>query len=124
MGAISTRIGSGSARSRQPHATSSADPSAAAGHSGGGSSTHPHYLTPREAADRLRISRSLIYEACADGSLAHYRVGRKGRRGKILIDPSDLDVWFTASRVGGQRLPAQPPPVPRPVKPTFRHLRL
>jgi excisionase family DNA binding protein len=48
-------------------------------------------LTPRQAAKLAGVSGSLIYRWCAEGRLAHYRVGTSGRRGRILIDPADLD---------------------------------
>jgi len=48
-------------------------------------------LTPKQAADQARVSVSLIYNWCADGRLAHYRLGRAGRRGRILIDSADLE---------------------------------
>lgn len=38
-------------------------------------------LTVKQAAVRLGISESLVYEWCAEGVLPHYRFGRKGRRG-------------------------------------------
>jgi excisionase family DNA binding protein len=48
-------------------------------------------LTPREAAERALVSASLVYRWCAEGRLAHYRLGAASRRGRILIDPADLD---------------------------------
>ena len=34
------------------------------------------YLTPREAAGRLRVARKFVYGLCAAGLLRHFRVGR------------------------------------------------
>jgi len=48
-------------------------------------------LTPKQAAQRAGVSPSLIYAWCHEGRLAHYRLGCEGARGRILIDPSDLD---------------------------------
>jgi excisionase family DNA binding protein len=56
-------------------------------------------LSPEEAAIRVGISRSLVYRLCQERRLVHYRVGGKGRRGKILIDPDDLDAYLAACRV-------------------------
>ena len=55
-------------------------------------------LTPREAAEQARVSVALIYGLCAQGRLAHYRVGGEGRRGRILIDPADLDAFMRGCR--------------------------
>ena len=55
-------------------------------------------LTPREAAHRARVSTSLIYSWCSEGRLAHYRLGATGRRGRILIDPADLDAVIEECR--------------------------
>ena len=49
------------------------------------------YLTVRQAAERVGVSASLVYQWCADGTLPHYRLGASGRRGKIVIDPAELD---------------------------------
>ena len=48
-------------------------------------------LTPKEAAERARVSLSLIYTFVSEGRLAHYRLGGGGKRGRILIDSTDLD---------------------------------
>ena len=43
-------------------------------------------LTVKQVAERLRISASLVYSWCEDHLLPHYRMGGKGKRGKILIE--------------------------------------
>lgn len=48
-------------------------------------------LTPKQAAERAGVSPSLVYTWCAEGRLAHYRLGAEGRRGRIMIDPTDLE---------------------------------
>ena len=48
-------------------------------------------MTVKEAAARVGVSPSLVYTWCRDRRLAHYRVGAEGRRGRIRIDPADLD---------------------------------
>lgn len=45
-------------------------------------------LTVKQAAQRLDVSKSLVYALCAEGRLKHYRVGIG--RGTIRIDESDL----------------------------------
>jgi excisionase family DNA binding protein len=48
-------------------------------------------LTPKQAAERAGVSPNLIYLWCKEGRLAHYHLGSEGTRGRILIDPADLD---------------------------------
>lgn len=55
-------------------------------------------LTPAEAAKRAKVSRSMIYTWCAEKRLAHYRFGAEGRRGRIVIDPDDLDKLIAECR--------------------------
>lgn len=64
-------------------------------------------LTVAEAALRACVSESLIYAWCADGTLPHLRLGRKGRRGTIRIATEDLDGVLATFRVGGS-LPSAP----------------
>jgi excisionase family DNA binding protein len=55
-------------------------------------------LTVKEAAQRLGISESLVYEWCAEGVLPHYRFGRNGRRGRILIDETEFAAFLAGCR--------------------------
>jgi excisionase family DNA binding protein len=55
-------------------------------------------LTVKVAAAQLGVSESLIYDWCDAGILAHYRFGRQGRRGKILIDEVELGAFVAACR--------------------------
>lgn len=48
-------------------------------------------LSVKQAAARAGVSPSLVYAWCREGRLPHFRVGREGRRGRIRIDPADLD---------------------------------
>lgn len=73
-------------------------------------------LTPSQAADRLGVSDSLIYEWCAEGVLPHYRFGRKGRRGRILIDETEFEAFVAGCRQEGRQDTA---PVPE-----LRHIKL
>jgi excisionase family DNA binding protein len=79
-------------------------------------------MTVREAAAYATVSESLIYSWCADGSLRHTRVGRKGRRGHIRISREDLDAALAAFTVSAPAPATQP--VPRPPAPPLKHIRL
>ena len=57
------------------------------------------YLTPKEAAERARVSRSLVYTWCNERRLAHVRAGGTGRRGRILIRERDLDALLRETLV-------------------------
>jgi excisionase family DNA binding protein len=74
-------------------------------------------LTVAEAAERAGVSDSLVYEWCQTRRLAHFRPGGKGKRGKILISPDDLDVFISSLRVEAEATPARPGP-----RKVFRHL--
>jgi excisionase family DNA binding protein len=56
-------------------------------------------LTPKEAADQAGVSISMIYQLCDERRLTHYRVGGRGRRGKILVDPADLEALMQTLKV-------------------------
>lgn len=58
-------------------------------------------LTPKQAADKVGVSQNLIYLLCREGRLPHYRIGADGRRGRILIDPADLDAFQAACKQDG-----------------------
>jgi excisionase family DNA binding protein len=55
-------------------------------------------LTPKTAAERLGVSISLIYQLCSEGTLQCFRIGRKDRRGKVLIDEQDLQAYVEQCR--------------------------
>jgi excisionase family DNA binding protein len=54
------------------------------------------WLTPREAAGRIRVSVETIYDACALQRLTHVRLA--GCR-SIRIKPEWLDEWMTQHTV-------------------------
>jgi len=56
-------------------------------------------LTVKQVATRLRISASLVYSWCEDHMLPHYRMGGKGKRGKILIEEAVLDAFLESRKV-------------------------
>lgn len=83
-------------------------------------------LTPKQAAERAGVSPKLIYRWCKKGRLAHYRLGSERSRGRIQIDPADLDRLIEECRQErhwregtGATSPASSKP---PVR--LRHLRL
>jgi excisionase family DNA binding protein len=55
-------------------------------------------MTPREAAEKLGVSQSLIYGVLKAGKLKGMRVGCRGR-GKWLIDPNDFEAWKQSCKV-------------------------
>ena len=67
-------------------------------------------LTPKQAAARAGVSPSLVYSWVEGRLLPHYRLGAKGKRGKILIDESDLAAFLAGCRVGPTPPPAAAPP--------------
>jgi excisionase family DNA binding protein len=52
----------------------------------------------KEAAKRLEISDSLCYALVEEGRLPCRRIGRKGKRGKIVIREDDLAVFLESVR--------------------------
>jgi excisionase family DNA binding protein len=57
-------------------------------------------LSPKEAAEYMRVSPSLVYRLCDERRIPHYRIGGRGKRGKLLISPRDLDAFMESQRVG------------------------
>jgi excisionase family DNA binding protein len=56
-------------------------------------------LTPREASKKYPLSVSLLYQLCDERRIPHYRVGGRGKRGKILLAPHDIEKFIEAQRV-------------------------
>jgi excisionase family DNA binding protein len=80
-------------------------------------------LTVAEAAVHARVSEAMIRQWVAEGTLPHYRLGAKGKRGKIMIEESDLDGVLASFKVGPKEQGAARKPAPTP-KPVLRHIRL
>ena len=80
-------------------------------------------LNVPEAAERANVSESLIRRwTTLEKRLPHFRLGGRGKRGKLVIDSSDLDSFLDTLKVtGGERIIASPPPT---LTPTFRHVRV
>ena len=51
-------------------------------------------MSPAQAAERLEISRSLIYALVEEGRLKCLRIGRRGRRGKIVIKDEHITAFL------------------------------
>jgi len=66
-------------------------------------------LTIRQAALKACVCESVVRGWVRDGRLAHYRLGGRGKAGKILIAAEDLDGRLANFKVG-----ARPPPAARP----------
>jgi excisionase family DNA binding protein len=59
-------------------------------------------LTVKQAAARIGVSQSLVYELCQDGIIKHTRHGRPGRRGTIRISDEAVAEYMAAcEREGG-----------------------
>ena len=56
-------------------------------------------VTIKQAAEQSGISTSLLYQICSERRLPHFRLGRDGKRGKILIEESDLIAFLEMARV-------------------------
>jgi excisionase family DNA binding protein len=74
-------------------------------------------MTVREAALRIGVSASLVYELCRQGVLRHTRHGRPGKRGTIRISEQAVAEYLASCQQAG-RLPAVP------FLPQFKHLGL
>ena len=72
-------------------------------------------ISPREAATRLGVSISLVYQLCREMALKHYRIGGRGKRGRILIEESELDRYRAACERDSQ--------LPSPLLP-LKHISL
>jgi excisionase family DNA binding protein len=60
-------------------------------------------MTVREFAERAEISLSLAYALIEEGRVPHRRIGRAGRRGKIVIREDDLIKFLESVRVAAER---------------------
>jgi len=83
-------------------------------------------LTVKQVAERLGVSESLVRSWIRDRALPHYRVGAKGRRGKIVVAQEDLDQFLALLRISASNQQRETPTVstfPVPAKKEYRHLR-
>lgn len=72
-------------------------------------------MTVKEAAKRIGISASKLYQLAAAGRIGHYRVG-----GKIIFSDADVDAFLASCRVG---VATHPVATPR-TRPRLKHLNL
>jgi excisionase family DNA binding protein len=77
-------------------------------------------MTVRQAADRLEVSTTLIYQLVASGKLRCYRVGNG--RGVIRIDETHIEAFLRESQEEPRPCPAPSPP---PAKlPKLKHITI
>ena len=89
--------------------------------------THPGVitmLTVRQAAARASVCERIVRNWIRSGILPHYRIGATGRRGKIMIDESDLDALMASFRVDSGPGPKPPACVRHAAVPELKHLRV
>jgi excisionase family DNA binding protein len=79
-------------------------------------------ITVAEAALHARVCDSIVRGWIRSGQLPHYRMGAKGKRGRIRIDVEDLERLLASFKVGKKE--PEPPSAPVPVRSAFHHLRL
>jgi hypothetical protein len=79
-------------------------------------------LTIKAASTEAGVCPSVVYGWVSDRLLPVYRLGGKGKRGKILIDDADLNAFLSSCRVEAVKLASSPASRPRAIK--LRHLRL
>lgn len=80
-------------------------------------------LTVKQAAQRAGVSVALVYQWIESRNVAHYRLGGKGKRGKIAIAEEDLDTYLRSCRVDS--VDSKPAPASKPKVPVkLRHLTL
>jgi excisionase family DNA binding protein len=77
-------------------------------------------LSVKAAASLAGVSAGLVYLWCAERRLPHVRCGGRGRRGRILINESDLAAFLESCRVAADSTP--PVKTPGPVAGAFQNL--
>lgn len=78
-------------------------------------------LSVRQAAEKAGVCPSLVYGWVANGELPHFRLGAKGRRGKVAIAEADLDAFLSSRKRKGRR---ETPPSPKKPPIRLKHLGL
>ncbi len=66
------------------------------------------YLSAAEVAEKLKVSRSLIYALARSGALRCVRLGKPGRRGVLRFHPEEVGAFVERMQAGPQ---AEPPPL-------------
>src|SRR5580704_17934758 len=80
-------------------------------------------LTPRQAAQKVGVSVSLIYAWVDARLLPHYRAGLKGHGGKILIAEGDLLAFWESLKVDAAPVERRSIALPK-TKLNLRHIRI
>jgi len=62
-------------------------------------------LTPKQAAKRIGVSTSLVYQLCHEGLMPHFRLGGKGKRGRVIIRAVELDAFVESCRCETKQRP-------------------
>ncbi|VTS00378.1 : HTH_17 [Gemmata massiliana] len=81
-------------------------------------------LIVKQAAERACVSEGLIRQWIREGTLPHFRLGAKGKRGKIVIAVEDLDGVLAAFKVIKAEPEPRKAPAPQKLPSAFRHLRI
>jgi excisionase family DNA binding protein len=71
-------------------------------------------MTVTQAAEKIGISPSKLYQLAGNRQIAHYRIG-----GKIIFSEQDVAAFLEACRVGTAAPVMRKAP---PVRPVLRHL--
>src|SRR5437899_1939540 len=56
-------------------------------------------LTPKKCAELAGVSASMVYQWVKERRFPVYRVGGKGRRGRILVEESDIAAFLESLKV-------------------------
>lgn len=51
-------------------------------------------ITPKQAAERVGVSVSLVYQRCKAGLFTCLRLGAAGKRGRLMIDPVSFQAFL------------------------------
>jgi excisionase family DNA binding protein len=78
--------------------------------------------TVKQAAERLGVCTSVVYDLVATGALPHYRIGKQGCRGSIRIERVDLEAYLVSQRREEKPKVSNPPA--RKAKNAFRHIKV
>lgn len=54
--------------------------------------TRSHWITPKEAAEALNVSRATIYRLCHENKVRYYKVNKLFR-----LDPEFLTLWLSST---------------------------
>jgi excisionase family DNA binding protein len=79
-------------------------------------------LTVAEAAKHATVSEALVRIWIREGTLPHFRLGRKGKRGSIRIAVEDLDGLLANFRVEKREPERLKAPVRKPS--VLHHIRI